>query len=305
MNNFVVGVCSRSFSSNATLCNELKAHFPDVKLNEDGVSLEGDGLIEFLSDCDAAIVGLESIDESIISCLPRLRIISKYGVGTDKICFESLRKFGVVFSVERGVNAGSVAELALGLILSSIRGINASISEVKNGLWVNRKGKCLANRTVGIIGLGNVGSKLVDLLRPFNCELLANDICGEIIAEGVEFTTLHDLLIRSEIISLHVPLDTTTENLLGRHEIGLMRRNSLLVNTSRGGVVDESAFVEAMDNKSLYGAFDVFDVEPPRNLALVGHPNMLATAHIGGSSHEAIIEMGRAAIRGLVKNSGL
>ena len=157
MSNFIVGVCSRSFSSNATLCAELKAHFPDIKLNVDGISLDGDDLVEFLSDCDAAIVGLETINENIISRLPKLSAISKYGVGVDQICFESLRKFGVVFSVEMGVNARSVAELTLGLMLSSIRGIYDSISQVKNGLWANRKGKCLSNRTIGIVGFGNVG----------------------------------------------------------------------------------------------------------------------------------------------------
>src|SRR5262249_28394941 len=157
-----------------------------------------------------------------------------------------------------------------------------------------------SNRVVGLLGLGHVGQEVVGLLKPFACTVIATDIrdlspfCRE---HGIDQVTLDVLLARSEVLSVHVPLTNDTRGMIGAEALGKMRTGGILVNTSRGGVVDERALLEALKSGALAGAaLDVFAVEPPTDLELVRRPNVLATTHIGGSAEEAILAMGRAAI---------
>ena len=301
-----VVVCSRSFSKNLILREELLRKYCNVKFNDEGVVLSGESLINFLSGAKKAIVALEKVDKFVLESLPDLEVISKYGVGLDMIDLDSMRKYNKRLGWSAGVNRRSVSELVIAFAISMLRQIPQSHRDILKGGWHQMSGGLLSGRTVGIIGCGNIGKDLVKLLRGFGCRILVNDIAPPICfceENGLQLASIEELLRQSDVVSLHVPLDSSTKEILNRSRLSLMRPQSILINTARGGLVDEDALKDMLkDQKLLAAAFDVFSIEPPNDMELLSLKNFLATPHIGGSAVEAILAMGRAAIDGLDEN---
>ncbi len=301
-----IAVASRSFSRHPVLRAELQERYGDVRFNDEGLSLSGDAFIAFARGRRKLILALERIDAATLAALPELAVISKYGVGTDMLDLRAMARRGVRLGWTGGVNRRSVTELALAFMIALLRELPQVDREVSTGTWRNRTGRQLSGRTVGLIGCGHIGKDLTPFLRAFGCPVLAHDILDFpefYAAHQVEAVGLDDLLRRTDIVSLHVPLDDSTRGLLGAGRLALMRPGALLVNTARGGLVDEQALKQMLQDGRLGGAaFDVFATEPPEDAELLGLPNFLATPHIGGSSEEAILAMGRAAIAGLDDN---
>jgi phosphoglycerate dehydrogenase-like enzyme len=298
-----VAVTSRSFSRHPVLRAELLDRYEHVTFNDDGASLAGDSLVSFLQGHSKAITALEVIDESIVSNLPQLELISKVGVGIDMIDLEALKRHGVRFSWTAGTNKRSVAELVIGLAIDLLRHVAPSSQDLRAGSWRQPKGRCLSGQTVGIVGCGNVGQEVIRLLQPFGCRILAFDVidrvefCNE---HGVIPATLEELLSQSDVVSLHVTLNESSRHLLDEDRLKLMKPTAVLINTARGDLVDEAALKASLKTGKLAGAaFDVFATEPPNDDELLNLPTFLATPHIGGSTEEAILAMGRAAIAGL------
>ncbi len=298
-----VVVASRSFSRHPVLREELLARYRNVRFNEDGVSLTGDSLIDFLGDAEKAITALEPLDESFFAALPGLKVVSKYGVGFDMIDLNAMTRHGVQLGWTAGVNRRAVAELVVSLSIAMLRKLPEITAEVREGQWRQIIGRQLSSCTVGVIGCGHVGKLLGRLLLPFGCRLVAHDILdfpdyyGE---TGVEAMTLEELLKQSDIVSLHLPLDSSTTNILNVERLSLMRQGAFLVNIARGGLVDEMALKKMLLSGHLAGAaFDVFVDEPPHDRGLLDLPTFIVTPHIGGSTEEAVLNMGRAAIKGL------
>ena len=306
---FRIAVCSRSFSRNSRLREALKSQFRDVKFNDEGITLAGDSLIEFLGDCDMAITALERIDEYVLSQLPRLKRISKYGVGLDMIDLEALKRYQKQLAWKAGVNRRSVAELALTMMLTIIRKIPESQAQIASGNWVQTVGNTLSGKTIGIVGCGNIGQDLFSLLKPFGCQMLVNDINESyefFSMNDLEVTPLTQLLSHSDIVTLHLPLDESTRHILSRAQLQEMKMGSILVNTARGGLIDEDALFDEIQKGRIVGAgLDVFEEEPPFSNKLLSFTQVVSTAHIGGSSEEAILEMGMAAIEGLSADRAL
>lgn len=300
-------MASRSFSRHPVLRAELLARYSDVRFNDEGLALEDEALIAFAQGRRKLITALERIDEPFLAALPELEVISKYGVGTDMLDKRAMARHGVRLGWTGGVNKRSVSELAIAFMISLLRDVPPASRDLREGTWRNRQGRQLSDRIVGIIGCGNIGKDLVPILRAFGCTVLAHDILdfpGFYAAHQVEAVGLEELLRRSDITSLHVPLDDSTRNMLSAERLGQMKRDALLINTARGGLVDEAALKTMLIDGRLAGAgFDAFAAEPPEDLELLRLPNFLATPHIGGSSEEAVLAMGRAAIEGLDKNS--
>ena len=299
-----VAVCSRSFSRHPILRRELVARYPNATFNDAGASLVGGALIDFLSGHDKAVIALERIDADVMAALPDLRVISKYGVGFDGIDLDALINTRVELGWTGGVNRTSVAELVIGFAISLLRLVPQANAEVRAGTWKQAVGRQLSARTVGIVGCGHVGKELARMLRAgFGCEVLLNDIEDRTEfarAVGAAQVDLPTLLNRADVISLHLPLDVTTRGLFDAETLAQMRPDAILINTARGGLVDELALERALGAGFLAGAaFDVFAVEPPEDNALIALPNFIVTPHIGGSAEEAILAMGRAAIDGL------
>ena len=302
-----VAVCSRSFSKNTILRSELLERYLHVTFNETGRQLEGDGLVDFLSGHDKAITALETIDDYVLSRLPELRVIGKYGVGLNMIDLNAMRQHGKRLGWTGGVNRRSVSELVISFAVALLRHVPAAHQEVLRGTWRQHVGRLLSGCTVGIIGCGFIGKDLVELLQPWGCTLLVNDIRDfpDFYARyGVSPVGLVELLTRSDVVTLHVPLDSSTLNIISANRLALMKPGAILINAARGGLVDEGALKTMLMEKRLAAAaFDVFAVEPPQDQELLVQPNFLVSPHIGGSAEEAILAMGRAAIRGLDENA--
>lgn len=301
-----VVVCSRSFSKHPVLRAELLARYPQVTFNDAGVQLKGDSLVEFLSGHDKAITALETVDASVLSRLPQLKVISKYGVGLDTIDMAAMRAHGKRLGWTGGVNRRSVSELVISFAIAMLRHVPAAEREVRAGTWRQHTGGLLTGRTVGIIGCGHVGKDLVPLLKAFDCTILVNDILefpDFYATHGIESVSMENLLARSDIVTVHVPLDDSTRGMLDARHLAMLKPTAVLINAARGELVDEVALKELLKSKRLAAAaFDVFATEPPNDQELLSLPNFLATPHIGGSAAEAILAMGRAAIDGLDEN---
>jgi D-3-phosphoglycerate dehydrogenase len=307
INEVPVAVTSRSFSRHPVLRAELLEQYPNTRFNDEGLSFGDEDLIEYAKGAVKLITALERINEKVLSALPDLEVISKYGVGTDMLDKEALIRHGIRLGWTGGVNRRSVSELVLAFSISLLRNIRASGLELDAGVWNNQVGRCLSDRTVGIIGCGHIGKDLVGLLAAFNCRVLAHDILDfpEFYAEhNVQPTGLDELLQQADIVTLHVPLNKTTRSILSAEKLNLMRSDAILINTARGGLVDEVEVRNMLTSGRLAGAaFDVFHDEPADDLALLQLPNFIATPHVGGSSEESILAMGRSAIFGLDENA--
>jgi phosphoglycerate dehydrogenase-like enzyme len=298
-----VAVCSRSFSKNPLLRAELLARYSQVSFNDSGQQFEGDSLVDFLRGHDKAITALEKIDYQILLQLPDLKVIGKYGVGLDMIDMAAMRHFGKHFGWTGGVNRRSVSELVISYAVAMLRHVPAAQREVLSGTWRQHVGGLLSGRTVGIIGCGFIGKDLVELLQPWGCTLLVHDILeftDFYLRYNVTSVGLDELLTNSDVVTLHIPMNDSTRNILDARRLGLMKPSAILINAARGGLVDEVELKSMLIEKRLAAAaFDVFVAEPPRDTELLNLPNFLVSPHIGGSAEEAILAMGRAAIDGL------
>lgn len=301
-----VAVAARSFARNPVLRAELLKLYPGASFSDSPSLLDGDRLIALLGGHDAAVIGLERVDESILSALPELRVISKYGVGLDGLDLEAIARHKIRLGWTGGVNKRSVAELTLMFAIALLHRVPETAFSLRDGQWNKLVGRQLSNRTVGIIGCGHVGKDLVGLLAPFSCRILVNDIVDYADfyrANNIRAVSLDQLLAESEIVTLHVPLDRSTRGMIGAAQIARMRKGAVLINAARGGLVDETALAAALGSGHLAGAAaDVYQAEPAASPALLALPTFLGTPHIGGSSEEAQLAMGRAAIEGLSAN---
>lgn len=308
MDSPTVKVTSPSFCKQEILVRELNTLPCRVVLNLEGQRLQGASLKDFLKEADGAIVGLEKIDADLLDACPSLRIVSKFGVGLDNVDLAACKDRGITVGWTPGVNRRSVAEMTVGLIVGLSRNLFSASRRLSTGVWEKNGGKQLTELCVGIIGLGNVGQELVRLLKPFGCQILANDI-----ADRRRFCGVHHVMPAAkeeifgiaDVVTLHVPLTAETRRMINVESLSLMKKDSFLINTSRGGVVDEAALKWALQQQRIGGAaLDVYEEEPPQDLELLQLPQLVCTPHIAGNAREAVLAMGRSAIRHLVEYFG-
>ena len=297
-------VSTVAFSTNKVLVNELKKSFQDVIVNEKGIRITENELLNYYKDADGIIIGLEKITLEILDQLPNLKIIAKYGVGLDNIDIEACNKKNIKIGWTGGVNKRSVAEMALGFMIALSRNLYVTSNQLKDGHWNKNGGIQLSGKTIGIIGAGNIGKELIEILTPFNCNILVNDL-----NELDEYTKTRatqvekDIIFNeSDFISIHTPLNNQTKNLINLDVLIKMKNTSFLINTARGGIVNEADLKFALANGIIAGAaLDVYEVEPPIDLELLHLPNLICTPHTGGNASEAVLAMGMSAIEHLVK----
>ena len=296
---------SPSFSKHKTLVNEASVLAKKIILNDTGVRYDEGALLALLnnSNADAAIIGTDPLSANVISSLNHLKAIGKYGVGCDNVDVSALKSKGIHFGWEGGVNRRSVSELVLGFMLGHQRNIFRSIDRMGRGSWQKNGGVQLSEKTIGIVGFGFIGTDVAKLLQPFGCKLLVHDIldkskeCRELNAEQVSYEAL---LRSSDIVTFHVPGGTGTKEMFSAREVALVQNHALIINTARGSIVEFRDVTEAV-KKSQIGAYasDVFPVEPLISTDYSIESGFYFSPHIGGNADEAILAMGRAAIRGL------
>lgn len=300
-----IAVTSPSFSSHPDLIQAMKDNFVDFKLNSEGKRFSQEELIDYLSGYDAAIVGLEEMNQTVIDALPELKFISKYGVGLNNIDLEYCKERSIGIGWTGGVNRLSVAEMVVGNAISLLRNLYVSSNRIKNGQWIKNGGQQLSGKTVGIIGVGHIGKELIRLLAPFNCRLLVNDIIKQdeyYKNVGAIPVTKEEIYQHADVITLHVPFTELTSNLINIDALNQMQEHTIVINTARGGIVNEQDLCEALKSGKIGGAaLDVFVEEPVNYPELIEQPNFIATPHIGGNAKEAVLAMGMSAIEHLKK----
>lgn len=298
-------VTSPSFSKNDILQEEIYKYFPDAKLNTEGKRFDKDELINFIKNADGVIVGLEPIDEEVLSECPNIKIISKYGVGLNNIDQENCKSKNIAIGWSGGVNRLSVAEMTLGYMIMLSRNLYTTSNQLKNGTWNKSGGFNLTEKTVGIIGCGFIGKELVRLLKPFNCKIFVNDIINQdnyYSENNLIETSKEDIYSNADIITLHTPFTNSTENLITMDELKSMKKSAFVINSARGGIINEEDLKKALKEGIISGAaIDAYVEEPPKDKDLLKLENLICTPHIGGNSKESIEAMGKSAIKHLVE----
>ena len=303
-NSLIVGVTAVAFSRNEKLVAQLKEVIQgDVIINEGLTRLAPDRLITFLCQCDCAIVGLDKITEEVLQSCQKLKIISKYGVGLDNIDFAACSRYGIRVLHTSGVNKRSVAEEVLGSSIALLRNLYVTSNLLKSGEWRVEGGRELTGKTVGIIGVGNVGKDLIALLKPFRCNVLVNDVISQsdyYEDVGVQEVSKEEIFTKSDVITLHLPLNAETRKLVNARSLSMMKSSAIVINTARGEIVDQEALKWALKNGQIAGAvLDVYETEPAQDMDLLSIPNLMCMPHIGGNSQEAVWSMGMTAINNL------
>ncbi|WP_228138051.1 phosphoglycerate dehydrogenase [Aliarcobacter cryaerophilus] len=305
INNLIIGITTVAFSKNELLVNKVRnLGFKKVYTNEELKRFTKDELIKFLSKCDVAIVGLDKIDEEILSHTPKLKAISKYGVGLDNIDFNACKKYNIKVLHTQGVNKRSVSELTLGCILSLLRNIYISSNLLKSNIWEKNGGLQLSNKTIGIIGVGNIGKDLIELLKPFNCKVLVNDIINQdkyYKDNNLIKSSKEEIFRNADIITIHTPLNDSTKYMIDKKSLSIMKSNAIVINTARGGIINQEDLKWALKNNIIAGAaIDAYEIEPPEDLEFLSLPNLINTPHIGGNAIEAVNAMGESAIENIL-----
>ena len=301
-----IKVTSRSFSRHPVLKQELLELFPNSVFNTDGSPTGLPNIAEFLKDADGVILGLEEMDRHVLQQLENVKIITKYGVGLDNLDVSSAEELGITIGWTGGMNRRSASEQALGFMLGLSRNLFFSSFPLKNGKWEKEGGTFLTGKSVGIIGCGHIGTDLIYLLQPFNCQILICDILdksGVVDTYGATQVLQDELLAEADVISLHVPFTELTQGMVNEEFLQKIKPTAHLINNSRGPVVEQQALKNALQQNIIAGAaLDVFESEPPDDIEFLDLPNLMVTPHIGGSANEAILAMGRSAISHLKRH---
>jgi phosphoglycerate dehydrogenase-like enzyme len=251
-------------------------------------------VVDRAKDAEILIVSTIRISEKVILSCPNLKMIAVAFTGCDHIALELCREKGIMVTNAAGYSTRAVAELAIGLMIDLLRKITLMDAETRKGSGRNGfLGKELSGKTVGIIGTGAIGLNVARILQAFGCNVIAysRSINPNVSEMGIEYLSLQEVLAFSDIISIHTPLTPQTRNLIGANELNLMKRSAILINTARGGVVNQQALATALEGKKIAGAgLDVFEMEPPLPVEhlLLNTPNTIVVPHIGYATEEAI-----------------
>lgn len=280
----------------------LEAVFPQVRLSESVP--DPDLLLSQLDGISAVLAGSELYNRKVLEN-SRLRVIARMGVGYDAIDLKAAGDVGTLVTIVPGTNHHSVAETTIALVIGVYRGFPERDREVRGGVWRRQALFRLAGRTLGLVGLGRIGQAVVPRAVGLGLNVIAYDpLPNEAFANlhGVKLCSLDDLLSEADIVSLHLPCTPETTNLIDARAIGRMKQGSVLVNTSRGGLVDEEALADALASRKLMGAgLDVFKTEPlPLTSPLLKLDNVLLSPHMGGLDFESQRDMSTMAAQCIV-----
>lgn len=246
------------------------------------------------------IAGVEPLTRRVLAAADGLRVISRCGIGLDSVDLAAAKELGITVTNTPDAPTVPAAELALGLILSLLRGIPASDSGIRQGRWVRPMGRLLQHKTVGIVGCGRIGSRLAKMLSSMECRVLGGDPACPV-NDHFELVELEKLLAEADIISLHLPYTAQTHYFMDAKRLAMMKPGSYLINAARGGLVDEDALYQALQSGHLAGAaLDCFEQEPYQG-PLTELENVVLTGHVGSYAREGRIRMEEQAVENLIR----
>ena len=268
----------------------LKDHDIEFHINPYGRKITTEELSELIHDYDGLIAGTEIIDASVLDKAKKLKIISRVGIGLDGVDLNLARDRGITCTYTPDAPAPAVAELTMGLILQLARRIGTANSSMKNGLWRRYDGFRIPEMTIGVIGVGRIGARVIRRLSAFGSpRILVNDLnTNKKITDSLKLSwvTKDQIYQESDLITTHVPLTLETKGLISSRELGMMKPSAMLINTARGGIVDEEALYNALDQNIIHSAaIDVFEKEPYSG-PLTTLDNCFLTCHMGSMSFD-------------------
>ena len=302
-------VSTSSFARfDGTPLERLRAAGCTARLNPHGRRLRPEETAALLDGVVGVVAGTEAYSADLLAAARSLRVISRVGVGVDGIDLGAAARLGITVRTTPEAPAEAVAELTLGLMLALARHIAEADRALRGGKWSPLAGRLLEGRTLGLVGLGRIGRRVAELCAPLRMEVLASEPAPDLAfvrAYGVGLVGLDTLLENADVVSLHAPLTRETRHLLNAERLSRMRHSALLVNTARGGLVDEEALAEALAAGTLAGAaLDVFEEEPYAG-PLRGLERALLTCHMGSATEETRIAMECEAVENLLAALGL
>ncbi len=262
--------------------------------------LQDEELAGLLGEVDGVVAGVDRVGRKALAAgCPRLRVVARNGIGVDNVDVAAATELGVVVTNAPSVNADSVADFTFALLLALVRRVVEADRSVREGRWPPLVGMELRDKCLGLLGFGRIGQKVAERAIGFGMRTVAYDPIPDVAAAerlGVRLVSFREVLAEADILSLHLPLTPETHHLLGEQEFRSMKRGSFLVNTARGGVVDEAALARALQEGWIAGAAcDVYEEEPPKASPLLHAPNVLLSPHMASHTHEAIARASRVA----------
>jgi shikimate dehydrogenase len=288
-----------------SLRTELESTVGEVIYNDLGRPLSSREVKIRLQGIDGYIAGLDTIDRAALENADRLKVIARYGVGVDKVDLDAARERSIVVANTPNANSVSVAELAVGLMISLARSIPQSSFELRSGKWPRNRGFTLQGKTVGLLGFGAIGKEVARRLAGWGCRIVACDLCPDLVtarALGVELVSSQEALAQSDFLSLHIPAVAATRQMVNAEFLARMKRRAFLINTARGELIDDVALAAAINSGQIAGAaLDVYSQEPPApDNCLLGLPQVIATPHCGSHTDGATDAMGRGALKACI-----
>ncbi len=300
--NFKILICDDLAPEGLSLFQSEKSLTPVVK-----TKLSIQELKKEIADCDACVVRSGTqITREVIEAAKKLKVIARAGVGLDNVDVEAASKHGIVVINTPGGNTISAAEHTFCLLMALARNIPQADASMKKGEWERKKfmGVQLFEKTLGVLGLGRIGSEVAKRAKDFGMSVIAYDpfLRAEKANQiGVELVSLDELLSRADFLTLHMPLSTDNKYILGEEEFKKIKPGARVINCARGSLIDEAAHVKAIQSgKESGAALDDFENEPPKDSALVKHPCVIATPHLGASTEEAQIAVAVDVVQSLI-----
>ena len=305
MSNYKVIVTARSFGpTDGEAMQILQNAGCDVKKLIAGEKSIPEQLKEEIVNADAVIAGLEDYDKTLIDSAQKLKIISRYGVGYDKVDLEAAKAKGIPVTITPGANGDSVADLAVTLMLSVARNIPFMDRTLKVGASKRPSGLEMCGKTLGVIGAGRIGKGVAERCKGFGMKLLLFDQYQDTqwaSSVGAEYVDFDTIVKEADFITIHSPLTDETRGMFGKEQFAAMKNTAIIVNTARGGIIDEEALYDALTSGEIYGAgLDVTVTEPASESPLAGLDNCILTPHAGAATTEAGIKMSVMAAQNVV-----
>ena len=297
----------RSYGKNMPeLFEQLEAAGYEVVKNPTGGILEKETMKQLIADCDGIIVGVDPLDAEVLACAPKLRAIAKYGVGVDNIDLDYCKEHNIKVSRTVGANSEAVADYAMTLIMAVARKAVMIDRKCRKLDWSKISTRDVSNATLGLFGLGAIGKHVAKRAQGFGMKVLAYDpFWPEEYAKANDITRAdaETIFKNADFISLHLPLMESTKNFVGEKEIAMMKKDAVIINTARGGLIDEAALLKALQENRIYGAgIDAFAQEPPADPAWFELDNVVIGSHCAASTTGATQNMGRMATENVLRD---
>lgn len=296
---------SMQADSGSAALEELKKFSEDLVFNPAKKPMSEDELIEALQGCEGYVAGLDHITAKVFENCPDLKVISRYGVGYDRVDIEAAKKHGVIVTNTPGVNAEAVGELAFGLLLAVARKIPKLDQDTRAGGWMRSTGFECLGKTICILGLGAIGKVVARCAKGFGMKVCAYDpyineaYCAE---NGIQVVSFEEGISMADVISLHLPLMESTRYIIDEKTIASMKDGAVLINASRGGLIDEKAAYDALKSGKLGGmGLDAFEEEPPKDSPLFEFDSVVVTPHTGAHTAEATYNMASLSVKNLIE----